>query len=68
MPYRNPRLPVTVRVSDLLGRMTLDERVGQMTQADHASLKPGDVERLFLGSVLSGGSSEAPDISATWTR
>lgn len=63
MPYRNPRLPVTVRVSDLLGRMTLDEKVGQMTQGDHGSLTPADVERLFLGSVLSGGSSEAPDVS-----
>lgn len=62
--YKNPALPVERRVDDLLRRMTLDEKVGQMTQADHASLKsPSDVATLFLGSVLSGGDSELPDVS-----
>src|SRR5688500_16882734 len=64
-PYRNPALPVEKRVDDLLARMTLDEKIGQMTQADHASLKDGsEVSGLFLGSVLSGGDSELPDVSA----
>ena len=64
-PYRNPALPVEKRVDDLLARMTLDEKIGQMTQADHASLKDGsEVSALFLGSVLSGGDSELPDVSA----
>ena len=46
-------------VRDLLSRMTLEEKVGQMIQANSASLKdPSDVENLFLGSVLSGGSSD----------
>jgi beta-glucosidase len=63
--YRNPRLTVAQRVDDLLARMTLDEKVGQMTQPDHSFLKsPDDVGRYFVGSVLSGGSSEIPDISA----
>ncbi|MCA1650554.1 MAG: hypothetical protein LC753_09835 [Acidobacteria bacterium] len=63
-PYTNPSLPVPQRVEDLLGRMTLDEKIGQMTQADHASLKsPSDVRDLFLGSVLSGGDSEIADVS-----
>ncbi|WP_159520513.1 glycoside hydrolase family 3 N-terminal domain-containing protein [Sunxiuqinia indica] len=30
--YLNPRLPVEVRVNDLYSRMTLEEKVGQMTQ------------------------------------
>jgi beta-glucosidase len=65
-PYKNPKLPVAQRVDDLLGRMTLDEKVGQMTQADNASMKSlDDVGKYFLGSVLSGGGSEIPDISAT---
>jgi beta-glucosidase len=64
-PYKNPKLPVAQRVDDLLGRMTLDEKVGQMTQADNASMKSlDDVGKYFLGSVLSGGGSEIPDISA----
>jgi beta-glucosidase len=47
------------KVRELLSRMTLEEKVGQMIQANSASLKdPADVENLFLGSVLSGGSSD----------
>jgi len=43
----------------LLSSMTLEEKVGQMVQANSASLKdPSDVENYFLGSVLSGGSSD----------
>jgi beta-glucosidase len=65
MAYKDPKLPVAKRVDDLLRRMTLEEKIGQMTQADHASLKsPSEVDALFLGSVLSGGDSELPDVSA----
>lgn len=47
------------KARELLGRMTLEEKVGQMVQANSASLKdPSDVENYFLGSVLSGGSSD----------
>ena len=56
-------------VEALLGRMTLDEKIGQMTQADHATLKlhPEDVRELFLGSVLSGGDSlPDPNTASTW--
>jgi beta-glucosidase len=56
--------PSILRASDanvkaLLSRMTLEEKIGQMIQANSASLKdPSDVEKLFLGSILSGGSSD----------
>src|SRR5678816_793495 len=56
-------------VETLLQRMTLDEKLGQMTQADHGTLKqhPDDVRALFLGSVLSGGDSlPEPNQPATW--
>src|ERR1043165_6980691 len=47
------------KLRDLLSRMTLEEKVGQMVQANSASLKdPADVENYFLGSILSGGSSD----------
>lgn len=47
------------KARELLSRMTLEEKVGQMVQANSASLKdPSDVENLFLGSILSGGSSD----------
>ena len=43
----------------LLSQMTLEEKVGQMVQANQRSLQDiSEVEKLFLGSVLSGGSSD----------
>ena len=43
----------------LLGKMTLDEKIGQMTQPDQMFLKdPSDIEKYFVGSVLSGGDSD----------
>ena len=47
------------KVQALLSQMTLEEKVGQMIQVNQASLKdPSDVEKYFLGSLLSGGSSD----------
>ena len=59
LPYQDAALPVEQRVADLLGRMTLQEKVGQMTQAERAAVETdGDMIRtLGLGSVLSGGGS-----------
>jgi beta-glucosidase len=43
----------------LLARMTLEEKIGQMTQAEQDKLADErDIETLFLGSVLSGGDSD----------
>ncbi|MEP9381149.1 glycoside hydrolase family 3 protein [Nocardioides sp. KR10-350] len=60
--YLNARLPVERRVSDLLSRMTLAEKIGQMAQAERADVTadPGLITSLRLGSVLSGGGS-VPD-------
>jgi len=44
---------------ELLARMTLEEKVGQMTQPEQSALKdPGDIEKYALGSLLSGGNSD----------
>ena len=49
------------RARALVRRMTLAEKVGQMTQADQQFLRdPADVERYFLGSILNGGDSDPP--------
>lgn len=45
------------RIADLLKRMTVEEKVGQVVQGDIASLTPEDVRRYHLGSVLNGGNS-----------
>ena len=62
LPYLDRRLPVAVRVADLLGRMTLEEKVGQMTQAERGAVAgdPSLVATRLLGSVLSGGGSTPP--------
>ena len=56
--YKNPGLPVMDRVRDLLSYMTLEEKIGQMTQVDRRFLD-GDknIGTYFLGSLLSGGGS-----------
>jgi beta-glucosidase len=47
------------QVSALLAQMTLDEKIGQMVQVDSSALKDkADVQKYFLGSVLSGGTSD----------
>ena len=42
----------------LLSRMTLQEKIGQMLQAEQDKLAEGDIEKYSIGSVLSGGSSD----------
>lgn len=55
--YKDPKLPVGVRVEDLLSRMTLAEKIGQMVQVDR-SVATNEVMRNYsIGSVLSGGGS-----------
>ena len=46
-----------VDIDALIVGMTLDEKVGQMTQAERSSATPADVRTFFLGSILSGGGS-----------
>ncbi|NNG24154.1 glycoside hydrolase family 3 protein [Telluria aromaticivorans] len=45
------------RVLDIVGKMTLAQKVGQMTQPEIKSATPDDVKRYYLGSVLNGGGS-----------
>src|SRR5665647_2735221 len=50
------------QVDALLAQMTLDEKIGQMVQVDSSALKDkAAVQKYFLGSVLSGGSSDPAD-------
>jgi beta-glucosidase len=59
------------KVKALLAQMTLDEKIGQMTQPEQDGLKdPADLENLFVGSVLSGGSSDPKEGNSlqAWTN
>ena len=55
--YRDARLSVSARVSDLLGRMSLADKVGQMTQVERYVVTADDITTYRIGSVLSGGGS-----------
>ncbi|XP_028788856.1 uncharacterized protein LOC114744879 isoform X2 [Neltuma alba] len=58
MKYKDPKQPVATRVKDLLSRMTLEEKIGQMVQIDRSVANEGVMRTNFIGSVLSGGGSE----------
>ncbi|MFI2753894.1 glycoside hydrolase family 3 N-terminal domain-containing protein [Cellulomonas sp. P22] len=52
LPYLDSTLPVSERVADLVGRMTLPEKVGQMLQLNAQEGVPHLVQDLHVGSLL----------------
>jgi beta-glucosidase len=53
------------QVDSLMSLMTLDEKIGQMTQVDlYALSDTNDITKYFIGSVLSGGDSDPSSNSA----
>src|SRR6185503_9044205 len=58
------------KLREVLSQMTLEEKIGQMTQAEQDALKDADdVEKYFLGSLLSGGNSDPKEGNSlkAWT-
>ena len=49
---------ISIKVQALVKSMTLEEKVGQMTQADIPNISAFQVEKYHLGSVLNGGGSK----------
>jgi beta-glucosidase len=68
-PKPRPFSAYDAEAKALLARMTLDEKIGQMTQPEqHQLVDIKDVETYFLGSILSGGDSDPKTNSlADWT-
>jgi beta-glucosidase len=59
--YLDSGQPVEARVANLLSRMTLDEKIGQMVQADlDCVTNRQDIQTYGFGSMLSGGNSKPP--------
>ncbi|URE29421.1 aldehyde oxidase [Musa troglodytarum] len=57
MKYKDPKQPINVRIKDLMDRMTLAEKIGQMTQIEREVASAQVMKNYFIGSVLSGGGS-----------
>ncbi|OWM73202.1 hypothetical protein CDL15_Pgr001316 [Punica granatum] len=57
MKYKDPKQPVNVRIKDLMSRMTLEEKIGQMTQIERENATAEVLKKYYIGSVLSGGGS-----------
>ena len=56
--YPVPRDPaVEAKIADLVSRMTIEEKIGQLVQADLCCVTPADVKQYNLGSILVGGNS-----------
>lgn len=45
------------RIAAIIARMTLEQKIGQMIQADISAITPKDLETYPLGSILAGGNS-----------
>ena len=48
-PYKDAQRPVAVRVKDLLSRMTLDEKIGQMIQIHFNVSNSSNIEQYKIG-------------------
>jgi beta-glucosidase len=66
--YKDASQPVEKRVEDLLARMTLDEKIGQMIQIEHPYIAPADASKYFIGSVLTGGNGASDNSPEAWRK
>ena len=58
---------MTERIEKLLSRMTLEEKVGQMTMVENNSIEPDQVAQFCIGAVLSGGGGNpTPNSPISW--
>jgi len=67
---RDPR--IEARITQLLGQLTLEQKVAQMVQPDIRWVTPEDVRKYKLGSVLNGGggwpANKKHSTVADWVR
>lgn len=50
MKYKDSAQPVKARVKDLLSRMTLEEKIGQMAQIEREVTSPDVIKNFFIGT------------------
>lgn len=47
--YKDPKQPLAVRIKDLLSKMTLAEKIGQMTQIERENATADAISKYFIG-------------------
>ncbi len=67
--YRDPDAPIEERVEDLLSRMTLEEKIGQITLVENNSINDSDIIDMGIGALLSGGGGyPEPNTPQSWSE
>ncbi|WP_018971293.1 glycoside hydrolase family 3 protein [Rudaea cellulosilytica] len=56
-----PDAAMEARIREIVGGMTIEQKIGQMTQADIRKITPDEVRRFYIGSVLNGGNTQPDD-------
>ncbi|KAK6787941.1 hypothetical protein RDI58_016466 [Solanum bulbocastanum] len=64
LKYKDPKQPMSTRIKDLMKRMTLEEKIGQMCQIERRFASPDVMKQYFIGSVLSVPGN-TPGLNAT---
>ena len=55
--FKSRNNDIEKQIDEILPKLTLEQKVGQVIQGDSDSVTPEDVKKYRLGSVLSGGNS-----------
>lgn len=49
--YKDPKQPLNVRIKDLMKRMTVEEKIGQMTQIERKVASSDVMKQYFIGNI-----------------
>lgn len=55
LKYKDPKQPLGARIRDLMQRMTLQEKIGQMVQIERSVATPEVMKKYFIGKKKSEG-------------
>lgn len=50
--YRDPKQPLNRRIKDLMKKMTLEEKIGQMVQIERSVASPQVMNNYFIGMYI----------------
>lgn len=51
MKYKDPNQPISVRIKDLMSQMTLEEKIGQMTQIERKVASTEVMKNYYIGKT-----------------